>query len=160
MKRIALLLVCLIGLSVFLGPARAALSPRTHIINNLQDYLSIEKFGFAGSSELSVNATVKNAGPQSIEAYSLSFIFFDYFNEKCEAFSGYSTSKIMPDKAESASWMQSYIRSSPLTAFVWVRAIRLGDDTVLVANTDEVASRMSEVIKAPVSPQDLMSTAK
>lgn len=160
MKRIALMLVCLIVVSMPWNPTLAALPSRAHIVNNLQDYLTIEKFGFSGSSEVTVNATVRNAGPQAIEAYSLGFIFFDYFNEKCETFSGYSTSKITPGKGEAASWKRSYVRSSPLTAFVWVQAIRLSDDTVLLANTGEVASKISEVIKAPVSPEDMADMAK
>lgn len=156
MKRAVLVLACLLMVvCVPLQPAKATLPARTHVVNNLEDYLVIDKYSFTSGTDVTAFATVKNVGQQAIEAYSLGFVFFDYFNEKCEAFSGYSSTRVAPGRTESGSWKRSYVSGSPLTGFVWVQAIRLSDDTVLLANTDEVAGRISEVIQAPVSPEDM-----
>ena len=63
----------------------AKLEPVSYIINNVPELLEIQDFSFkiiSYDDKYQFKTTVRNNSSQKIEAYGISFLVFDYFNEK------------------------------------------------------------------------------
>ena len=138
----------------------ADLSERPKIINNVPELLQIENFDFSIDSyddKITYRVKVKNNTDQTIEAYMISFVVFDYFNERCTGTNGISHTAITQGDTATGGWESSdYSAWQGLTGFAYISDIRLEDGTVVKANTDEVAKRISDVLGNPVESEDLL----
>lgn len=152
---ILLSLLLFVGLSTV---STAELAERPKIINNVPELLKIQDFNFSidYDEEVTYEVTVKNNTDQPIEAYMISFVVFDYFNERCTGANGISHTVIPRGNTTTGDWTSSdYSAWQGLTGFAFISDIRLGDGTVIKANTDEVAKKISEVLGNPVDSEDL-----
>ena len=158
---ILLSLLILIGLSTIL---HAELSERPKIINNVPELLQIQNFDFSIDSyddKITYDVKLKNNTDQTIEAYMISFVVFDYFNERCTGMNGISHTAIPQGGTTTGRWESSdYSAWQGLTGFTYISDIRLGDGTVIKANTDEVAKRISDVLGNPVGSEDLIKKSQ
>lgn len=155
------LLLLLVGFSTV---TYAELSERPKIINNVPELLKIQNFTFNISSyddSITYRVKVKNNTDQAIEAYMITFVVFDYFNERCTGTNGISHTRISQGGTATGGWESSdYSAWQGLTGFAFISDIRLGDGTVIKANTDEVAKKISGILGNPVDSDDLTQKSK
>lgn len=158
-KLIVALLSSIFFLLMVSVPSYTDLPERSIIINNVPELLEIQDFKFKIDSyddEIRYEIKVKNNTDQSVEAYMVTFAVFDYFNERCTGTNGISHTKIKPKSTKTATWKDSdYSAWQGLTGFAFISDIRLGDDTVIKANTEEIAQKISEILGNPVHSEDL-----
>lgn len=144
--------------------ANARLQEEVYIINNVPELLEIKDFTFKVDrydDEYNFSAKVKNNGEQTIEAYAISFIVFDYFNEKTGGLNGISHSAIKSSQETSVAWTdKDYSAWTGLTAFAYVSKMRLTDGTVVRASTEKVAEEISKMLGDQVDAEDIIDQEK
>lgn len=156
-----LLVFVLIFLLVYSSiPIIAKLDPVVHIVNNVPELLEIQDFSFKIDSyddEYQFKVTVKNNSSQKIEAYGISFLVFDYFNERNGGLTGVSHSAIDSGGTSSGTWTdKDYSAWAGLTAFAFVSKIRLDDGTVVKASSTKVAEEISRILGEQIDAEDVI----
>jgi len=161
MKRSSTITVLILVLMlVFSIEVSASLQEKFEIINNVPKLLKIEEFSFSIDSyddEITYSINLKNNTDQTIEAYGIAFVVFDYFNERCTGLTGVSHTKIKSGGSDSGRWSNSdYSAWQGLTGFAFISKMRLEDGTVVRADTKEIASKMSEILGDTVNSEELI----
>lgn len=159
-KRSIITILVLVLILVFSLEVGASLQERSKIINNVPNLLKIEEFSFSIDSyddEITYSISLINNTDQAIEGYEIAFVVFDYFNERCTGLTGVSHTKIKSGENNSGNWSKKdYSAWQGLTGFAFVSKMRLEDDTVVRADTKEVADKMSEILGDTVNSEELI----
>lgn len=145
------------------GITYAKLPERSKIINNMSNLLTIEEFKFSRYSDYQFSdsyefsSKVKNKDNQKIEAYSISFIVFNYFDERIKLVDGVSYTPIKPGEKNYGEWSTDVHSSDDgLTGFTFIHKIRFEDGTIIKADINKIAERMNKILNNSVNPKDLI----
>ncbi|MFN4183832.1 MAG: hypothetical protein ACK4M6_03540 [Hyphomonas sp.] len=96
------------------------------------------------------SVSLRNTGVQNVDAYTVSFRSFDFFNKDMgRGLGGISIETIMPNTTAKGSWTQKPYAAFSFdkygTGVAYISSVRLGDGTIWSADQKYVLSQMQKI---------------